>query len=203
MCFGVSLGNGAHRVARSLSRAAWWSRSAAKEGPPAGFLACRLTDNIGPTQDRLLICCKGFCTLARYYRNETIPLSDIAIAELCEDYNRVAAACGGHAGLLSGITGTLALRPVLMRTHDCAHTRMGLLGLRIAMLESSTVYQQCPDVGCHTNTDSTPYKHSLRTQLQANGKCLVCWSNEHGINNSTSELATFQCDACNACCASG
>ena len=56
------------------------------------------------------------------------------------------------------------------------------------MLESSTVYQQCPDVGCQT---STPYKHSLRTQLQANDKCLVCWSNEHGINAPTPELATF------------
>ena len=37
-------------------------------------------------------------------------------------------------GMLSGITWTFALGPVLLRTHACAHTRTGLLGLQVAML---------------------------------------------------------------------
>ena len=40
----------------------------------------------------------------------------------------------GSAGMLSGITWTFALGPVLLRTHACAHTRTGLLGLQVAML---------------------------------------------------------------------
>ena len=36
--------------------------------------------------------------------------------------------------MLSGITWTFALGPVLLRTHACARTRTGLLGLQVAML---------------------------------------------------------------------
>ena len=39
--------------------------------------------------------------------------------------------------------------------------------------------KECPDVAYQSNTADKPYAHSLRTLLQAEGKCLVCWSPEH------------------------
>ena len=56
--------------------------------------------------------------------------------------------------------------------------------------DSSTVYhtvptdvdfQKCPDVGFQYEHEGKPYSHSLRMQLQAQGLCLVCWSNAHRI----------------------
>ena len=58
--------------------------------------------------------------------------------------------------------------------------------------ESNTVYHavptdvdflKCPDVGYQSEHESKPYNHSLRRQLQASGRCLVCWSNTHRIGD--------------------
>ena len=45
------------------------------------------------------------------------------------------------AELLSGMTWAFALGTVLLRTHACAHTRTGLLGLQVAMLGH---FRTCP-----------------------------------------------------------
>ena len=41
----------------------------------------------------------------------------------------------------------------------------------------------CPDVGFQDNTEPRPYNHSLREKLQAENRCLVCWSHEHRIQH--------------------
>jgi hypothetical protein len=43
--------------------------------------------------------------------------------------------CSGSAGMLFGMSWTLALGPVLLRTDACAHTKGDLLGLQVAMLD--------------------------------------------------------------------
>ena len=38
-------------------------------------------------------------------------------------------------------------------------------------------------MGFQDDIDSRPYNHSLREKLQAENKCLVCWSHEHRIQH--------------------
>ena len=58
--------------------------------------------------------------------------------------------------------------------------------------ESSKVYhaiptdqdaKSCPEVGYQDDSEPRPYNHSLREQLRAGNRCIVCWSAEHRIHN--------------------
>lgn len=44
-------------------------------------------------------------------------------------------------------------------------------------------YLQCPDVGYLSNIESWPVHSQPAHTAAANDKCLMCWGNEHGINN--------------------
>jgi len=53
---------------------------------------------------------------------------------------------------------------------------------------------QCPDVGFQSQTEAKPYAHSLRTLLQNENKCLVCWSPDHRMYSCPDRSAAMKAD---------
>jgi len=53
---------------------------------------------------------------------------------------------------------------------------------------------QCPDVGFQSQTEAKPYAHSLRTPLQNENKCLVCWSPEYRMYSCPDRSAAMKAD---------
>jgi len=53
---------------------------------------------------------------------------------------------------------------------------------------------QCPDVGFQSQTEAKPYAHSLRTLLQNENKCLVCWSPDHRMHSCPDRSAAMKAD---------
>ena len=55
-------------------------------------------------------------------------------------------------------------------------------------------YKQCPDVGYNFKGESKPYNHELNQQLQAAGRCLVGWANDHRIHQCPNRSRPMQRD---------
>ena len=53
---------------------------------------------------------------------------------------------------------------------------------------------QCPDVGFQNQSEPRPYAHSLRTLLQNNNRCLVCWSPDHRMYSRPDRSAAIRAD---------
>jgi len=53
---------------------------------------------------------------------------------------------------------------------------------------------QCPDVGFQSQKEVKPYAHSLRTLLQNENKCLVCWSPDHGMYSCPDSSIAMKAD---------
>ncbi len=53
---------------------------------------------------------------------------------------------------------------------------------------------QCPDVGFQSQHEAKPYAHSLRTLLQNENKCLVCWSPDHRMYSCPDRSAAMKAD---------
>jgi len=53
---------------------------------------------------------------------------------------------------------------------------------------------QYPDLGFLSQTEAKPYAHSLRTLLQNENKCLVCWSPNHRMYSCPDRSAAMKAD---------
>jgi len=53
---------------------------------------------------------------------------------------------------------------------------------------------QCPDLGLQSQTEAKPYAHNLRTLLQNENKCLVCWSPDHRMYSCRNMSTAMKAD---------